>query len=134
LGQLTNGLTAVGRSFAKPEQGRFALSNGDSSGFVFTAFQVLLVRPTEGLWDCFCDETDLSSLSIALLCIPSSCDRPWRSQVLRLRAEDRRKVLFLFVCLEVSLNHIINKEHALVGLGLVTSNIEMQRTVQFRII
>jgi hypothetical protein len=53
LGQLTNGLTAVGRSFAKSDQVRFALSNGDSSGFVFIAFQVLLVRPTEGLcWQC----------------------------------------------------------------------------------
>jgi hypothetical protein len=47
LGELTNGcndLHAYSSGFLCPD-----FSNGEFSGFVFTAFQVLLVRPTEGL-------------------------------------------------------------------------------------
>jgi hypothetical protein len=49
LGRRTNGDTNVGDSFTQPAEGRCALNNGDPNGFVFTAFQVLLVRPIEGL-------------------------------------------------------------------------------------
>jgi hypothetical protein len=53
LGQRINGYTTVtGDSFAQPAEGPHALNNGEEDSFVFTAFQVLLVRPTEGL--CLC--------------------------------------------------------------------------------
>jgi hypothetical protein len=49
LGQETNGSTHAGSSFVQPSEGPYALNNGEQKGFVFTAFQVLLVRPTDGL-------------------------------------------------------------------------------------
>jgi hypothetical protein len=56
LGQQTNGFTDLYNSaFVCPAEGPYALNSGEFEGFVFTAFQVLLVRPTEGLpalFDC----------------------------------------------------------------------------------
>jgi hypothetical protein len=49
LGQLTNGYTNVISSFVTPAEGPHALNNGVYGNFAFTAFQVLLVRPVEGL-------------------------------------------------------------------------------------
>jgi hypothetical protein len=49
LGQETNGYTHLGHSFAVPAEGPFALNNGERAGFVFTAFQVLLVKSADGL-------------------------------------------------------------------------------------
>jgi hypothetical protein len=50
LGEQTTGFTDLNLgTFVKPAEGRYALNNGEYGGFVFTAFQVLLVRPTEGL-------------------------------------------------------------------------------------
>jgi hypothetical protein len=49
LGQRTNGCTHVGSSFVTPAEGPFALNNGEQEDFVFAAFQVLLVRPVDGL-------------------------------------------------------------------------------------
>jgi hypothetical protein len=50
LGEATNGFTSIeDRHFFEPEDGPRALNSGQLEGFVFTAFQVLLVRPTEGL-------------------------------------------------------------------------------------
>jgi hypothetical protein len=52
LGQPTNGLITdlKSRSFVVPAEELYALTNGERGGFVFSAFQVLLVRPVEGLW------------------------------------------------------------------------------------
>jgi hypothetical protein len=55
LGEQTNGYTDVGYSFvpeAVSDEGSYALNNGEKAGFVFTAFQVLLVKPVEGLSKC----------------------------------------------------------------------------------
>jgi hypothetical protein len=50
LGEQTNGWTNLGGGFMYSAEGRHALNNGEEKGFVFTAFQVLLVRPVEGLF------------------------------------------------------------------------------------
>jgi hypothetical protein len=51
LGEQTNGFTDLkwDSGFVVPAEGRYELNNGEEGGFVFTAFQVLLVRPVEGL-------------------------------------------------------------------------------------
>jgi hypothetical protein len=52
LGEQTNGASYVGgmfSGFASSVEGPCALSNGERDGFVYTAFQVLLVKPIEGL-------------------------------------------------------------------------------------
>jgi hypothetical protein len=46
LGQKTNGYTNVGGSFEQPDEGPYALNNGEMNGFVFTSFHILLVKPT----------------------------------------------------------------------------------------
>jgi hypothetical protein len=49
LGEQTNGYTDLeGRSFVEPAEGPYALNSGENRDFVFTAFQVLLVRPVDG--------------------------------------------------------------------------------------
>jgi hypothetical protein len=51
LGQQTNGFNNnIGFGFLRTDEGPYALNSGKYGGFVFTAFQVLLVRPVEGLW------------------------------------------------------------------------------------
>jgi hypothetical protein len=52
LGMPTNGGTNSGSSFVRPDEGRSALNNGERDITVLTAFQVLLVKPVEGLWGC----------------------------------------------------------------------------------
>jgi hypothetical protein len=52
LGEQTNGFTDLGEGrsgFVEPAEGPYALNNGEKYGFVFTAFQVLLVKPVDGL-------------------------------------------------------------------------------------
>jgi hypothetical protein len=49
LGEQTIGYTDLEYGFVEPAERRYALNNGVQDGFVFTAFQVLLVSPTEGL-------------------------------------------------------------------------------------
>jgi hypothetical protein len=50
LGTETNGWTNLSEQasgFVCPAEGRYALNNGEEKGFVFTAFQVLQVKPIE---------------------------------------------------------------------------------------
>jgi hypothetical protein len=48
LDQYNNGYTHVGSSFVEPAEGPSALNNGEERDMVFTAFQVLLVKPVDG--------------------------------------------------------------------------------------
>jgi hypothetical protein len=53
LGEENNGYNYVGdlmlSCFVRPAEGPQSLNNGERSGFVFSAFQVLLVKPVDGL-------------------------------------------------------------------------------------